>query len=78
MVRSKTREFKDRQCRYCKRADKLKFRHGRPCCPLPNPRIRNGHCLERQPSNKPIGARSQKGSKVDNEELATPDGSAGL
>lgn len=45
----KTREFKDRQCRYCELADARALRKGQPCCPLPNPRIRNGHCIDRKP-----------------------------
>ena len=59
MARGKTKDFKERQCRYCERADAVKFRQGRPCCPLPNPRIRTGHCEDRQPTEKPI-ARIEK------------------
>ncbi|KKN40508.1 hypothetical protein LCGC14_0732970 [marine sediment metagenome] len=60
MTKGKTKDFKERQCRYCERSDKIKFRQRRPCCPLPNPRIRNGHCLERKATKKPI-ARLEKG-----------------
>lgn len=42
----KTREFKDSQCRHCEHADKRALRKGWPCCSLPNPQIRNGHCLQ--------------------------------
>ena len=48
----KTLGFKDRQCQYCKKANKSAFRKGQPCCPLPNPRIKNGHCKDRDPSGK--------------------------
>jgi len=44
----KTRDFKDKQCGHCKLADKAKLRQGRPCCPFPNPQIRNGHCAQRK------------------------------
>ena len=50
--RRKTREFKDRQCRYCARADKSAFRKGWPCCPLEHPKIENGHCRDRVPTGK--------------------------
>jgi len=60
VVRHKTREFKDRQCRYCELADKAKFRKGQPCCPLPNPRIDNGHCRDRKPTKKAIVAPGKK------------------
>jgi len=54
MGKGKTKEFKERQCRYCKLADKSKFRKRRPYCPLPNPRIRNGHCMDREMAKNPI------------------------
>jgi len=44
----KTRTIKDKQCRNCKLANKAKLRQGQPCCPFPNPQIRNGHCLQRE------------------------------
>ena len=52
MAKGKTKEFKERQCRYCELADKVKFGRGRPCCPLPNPRIRTGHCMDRKASKE--------------------------
>ena len=52
----KTKDFKDRQCRYCPLADKRAFRKGWPCCPLPNPRIFNGHCRDK-PAAKAKKAR---------------------
>ena len=48
----KTKEFKDRQCRYCKLADKRAFRKGWPCCPKPNPKIVDGRCRDREPTVK--------------------------
>jgi len=48
----KTKEFKDRQCRYCELSDKTKLRQRRPCCPVPNPQIRSGHCENRKPLKK--------------------------
>ncbi len=48
----KTLDLKDRQCRYCKRADKRALRKDWNCCPLPNPQIRNGHCIDRDPTKK--------------------------
>lgn len=54
MAKGKTRKFKDRQCRYCELADLYKFKQGQPCCPITNPRIQNGHCLDRKPTTKSI------------------------
>ncbi|MBA7607525.1 hypothetical protein ES703_14684 [subsurface metagenome] len=56
----KTRDFKDRQCRYCELADKLKLRRGESCCPLPNPKIRNGHCID----PKPMEVKVKRGGKT--------------
>jgi len=53
MVKYKTRKMKNAQCRFCGLADPIKLRQGRPCCPLPNPEVRNGHCAPRQPIAKP-------------------------
>lgn len=60
--RRKTRAFKDRQCRYCARADKSAFRKGWPCCPLEHPHIENGHCRDREPTENPIVGRGKAGS----------------
>ena len=55
MGRKKTRDFKNTQCRHCKRVDKRALRKGWPCCPLLNPQIRNGHCVDRKPTGKGEG-----------------------
>jgi len=52
MAKGKTKTFKERQCRFCELADARAFRKMEPCCPLPNPRIRTGHCLDRKPMEK--------------------------
>lgn len=48
----KTREFKDRQCRYCPLADMRAFRKGWPCCPVKHPKIENGHCRDKETADK--------------------------
>lgn len=55
MAKGKTKEFKETQCRFCGRAHKIKFGQGMPCCPLTNPRIKKGLCLDRKITKKPIG-----------------------
>lgn len=52
MTKGKTKEFKEKQCGHCKLADQRAYRKGWPCCPLPNPKIRNGHCVERKPMER--------------------------
>ena len=44
----KTRDFKDRECRHCKHADKRALKKGYNCCPFPNPQIRKGLCMLRE------------------------------
>ncbi len=46
----KTKTFKATQCRLCKLSSKGK--KGKPSCPRPNPRIVNGQCLDREPTDK--------------------------
>lgn len=68
-----TRSFKERQCAYCKLADKRELRKGRPnYCGYKNdtgkdPDISNGHCLQREPtpkSSKNEASQSPKRSQV--------------
>ncbi len=52
-----TRQFKEKNCAYCKLADKRKLKKGRPCCGWADkhngqqPDIRNGHCSEIKRTN---------------------------
>lgn len=71
MPKRKTREFKDSQCRYCLLADPDKFKQGQPCCPKPNPRIRDGRCLEKEKTTKPI-SKVKKFSVVSKGALIEP------
>lgn len=50
MTKGKTLDFKKRQCGHCKLADKRALRKGWNCCPFPNPAIKNGHCVPREPT----------------------------
>ena len=48
----KTLDLKRKECAHCKKADKRAMRQGRDFCPVKNPKIRNGHCLDSELTGK--------------------------
>jgi len=53
----KTLELKRKECAYCPLADKAKLRQRRDYCPVKNPTIRNGHCIDRLEAMKEGGKK---------------------
>jgi len=57
MGKSKTLEMKRTECMSCPLVDKAKKRQGKPDCPVKNPKIRNGHCLDRMKAIEKKGGK---------------------